>query len=571
MLSPLSPISPAASASRRNSGYSSVPPTPTFATSATSGFLTGLARGDSSGASSDYFPFNSLTCHRFSGLLLNHTKPLEVATPSHSGSAYYPWGLLAPQNEIVATEAEKHALTAQRSTAGIDENGGIRPRAKRSRSAVKRINVVGERLPELQINHRQVTGPLEDNQLNEDQSGRNSTISEAAIRLPAYLPLPHRHFDSRQLDEAFRLPASTKEAPNNADSQGFATTAPKVAIIAPERKHRPRPARLDLSTQATFRPLMKRRSLSLDASPSSMKADKACVYDVYEGSHELLRSPGDILPGNTDIGAASPREVGRSSVAPVPRLLRHVVAKTASQPRSPLSPQGRRGFRRPWSSHEASLCFEEDKAIPTQAVDGTRTNHLLKHKYRSSLLVASPAPCIGNRSPARMATDVKTEQAEDAGAATSRYADRPTFSDLSPPPSYPPAITVDGWSDVTTEGVVSFSGAEMTTTLPQKGRMACAETPSQHPLATSGRDQCKAEKLLGAHPLNRHLLAPAGLATGPDVYDGLVIDGPSFRLASDDEGDGESEDDQEARGAFLSAEGVKKWLRRKRSRVGGPP
>lgn len=97
----------------------------------------------------------------------------------------------------------------------------------------------------------------------------------------------------------------------------------------------------------------------------------------------------------------------------------------------------------------------------------------------------------------------------------------------------------------------------------------------------------KAEAVLGATSSNLHLLAPGGLGTGEHVYEGLVISGPSVRLNSDDEGDGDEEGDfnqgggKEIRAASSSVNpggrtkrtegskkaGVRRWIGRQKSKA----
>ncbi|CAO1618004.1 unnamed protein product [Parajaminaea phylloscopi] len=557
LLSPNSPLSPAATASRRNSGYSSVPATPTQAR-APGRSLAGLTfspRGDGPDKASDSPTSSKLARRRSSGQLLNLIKPLEIVSPGATAGVYYQWGLLAPEEEQVPKNS------SQPQARGTDVTAS-RPRVKRSSSAIGRLNVVGDWLPNdtSQVRDEGINPFWDEAPTASKVISQSPLVTDSLIRLPSYLPLPHRQVSTRQLDEAF----GSSRQQHAVEDGPVAEAALDVEDAASEktiRRQRPRPDRLDLSPTSNFKSLMKRRSMGGSPAAQSLTqsraADYAGVYAGHEDSAELLQSP--CIEGLTDRDG-HPSMSSRSAAQSVSR---HVASMVSRSPlRSPKDIAGKRSGRRPWSS-QGVASGEEGAATVGEPISPSR---LTKMRRRSSLMAASSAICAGMRSPTAAGSHNAKQEVTYRNPFQEAFPGHApaAFSELSPPPSYSTG------NQVRRPGATELDAGPRVSPVAAHRLRAASDPPSpsiDSPKRPVARDSRKAETLLGAHPLNRHLLAPAGLPTGPDVYDGLVFDGPSYRLESEDEDEEEGDDDDNRGNLLATAEGVKAWLRRKKRRV----
>lgn len=446
---------------------------------------------------------------RFSGQLLGLAKPLEIISAGSATGLDLAYSIpLARHDEPFEPLYSTHAGT-QSSVAQMNDKAqlkDIRPRAKRSQSTAERLNIVGESLP--------APGKPDEAQLEPTVEKQGDPI-----RLPAYLPLPHRRISTQQLDEAFSLPR-----PHPGGSESVQAIFPAEVPLQGHRRQRHRPSRLDLPPCVTFKQSAKRRSLGSPFSPCTAGSVRS------PGPSPLVRADTDCT---TQVDLPEPitspkRRSLTMFLSGSPTKLLRSGSTLASNLHITKSPH------RPWSSHGTLSPSGDSDTSPT-------TERYIRR--RSS---ASPFS-----SPKHPPTQGSGEEAISFGFVGVADA----FSTFSPPPSYE---------------VDSLRHHRMTGRHENRGH---AEMPLDlsspvSPLTFGGKASSsnKADALLGANPLNRNLLAPAGLPTGPDVYDGLVIDGASFRLGSDDGDESDKDEGRDKRsggGSGFGSGNVKRWLRKR--------
>lgn len=379
---------------------------------------------------------------------------------------------------------------------------------KRTHSASGRGNVIGDKLPDHSLSATLV------------DSGEDS-VSPGSIRMPAFLPLPHRLQSSRELDDAFQTvhdsldSAALTSLPRNKASVKFAEEAADSRSRSNSggegRKDRPRPARLELTP--------------LRGAASDLVEHLAYTTSTPEAAMTLERSNSSRA---TVKGGPTAEPMSTSS-------------SRSSSSSFGMSPMSARKRTRPWSAYEMS------PAMVAQAFSAMRTNNGRFDTPAGASPFPLESPALRSRGP---------------GSST-LYSPSP-FGPLS-------AIDSPSGSRFRSSSLGSPSKGGYSPSLPLSpcdGRRKGAS--SSLGLNAGTLEASKGEQRLGANPLNRNLLAPGGLATGEGVYDGLVIPCASVHLGSDDE------DDEERKAMALreSAGGskgvMKKWLSRKKSSMGTP-
>lgn len=150
-------------------------------------------------------------------------KPLEVATPSRLG-------FMAPNGwPSLFGEVDKGA-SSRRASASNCEGQHKTTTAQTRRHRLERSNSVG----------KEVADHFPAHLVQQVVPAEVTTTVEDSIRLPSFLPLPHRLATTKDLDEAFQT------TPTSRPSQEVIQASPSTAAATPIRT-RPRPARLDLS------------------------------------------------------------------------------------------------------------------------------------------------------------------------------------------------------------------------------------------------------------------------------------------------------------------------------------
>lgn len=383
---------------------------------------------------------------------------------------------------------------------------------KRSHSATGRGNVIGDKLPDLS---------LPETLLNIDMQGREDSVPES-IRMPAFLPLPHRVQSSRELDDAFGpvhdspdFTASTS-LPRNKASVTFAEdtsgSRSRSNSGGEGRKDRPRPARLELT-------------------PRRM----ATSSDMVEHLAYTTSSPAEAMALER---SSSSRVTVKGVPVAEPMSTSSSTSSTSSFGMSPMSARRR---MRPWSAYEMS------PAKVAQAFSALKSNNGRFDGPAATSAFSFDSPEMRSSGPGS-STLYSPSPLSPMSCLDSPSGSRFRSSSLGSPNSkgkYSPSLPLS----------------------PCHGRRKGAT--SSLGLNAGTLEASKGEQRLGANPLNRNLLAPGGLATGEGVYDGLVIPCASVHLGSDDEDDEERKALSIRNGTAGGSKGVmKKWLSRKKSSMG---